>query len=49
MRETQLEHYAEHKADAAKNAADPTEVKAGLAQIVRMLEGPGGEGRTPER
>lgn len=35
LRETQLAHYAEHKADAA-------ELKAGLAQIVRMLEGLGG-------
>jgi uncharacterized coiled-coil protein SlyX len=34
LRETQLEHYADHKADAA-------EVKAGLAQIVRLLEGLG--------
>lgn len=31
LRETQLEHYAEHKADAA-------EIKAGIAQIVRLLE-----------
>jgi len=31
LRETQLEHYAEHKADAA-------EIKLGLAQIVRLLE-----------
>ncbi len=35
LRETQLEHYAEHKTDAA-------EVKAGIAQIVRLLEGLGG-------
>lgn len=35
LRETQLEHHAEHKADAA-------EIKAGIAQIVRLLEGPGG-------
>jgi chromosome segregation ATPase len=34
LRETQLEHYAEHKTDAA-------EVKAGIAQIVRLLEGLG--------
>ncbi len=32
LRETQLDHYAEHKADAA-------EIKAGVGQIVRMLEG----------
>jgi hypothetical protein len=30
LRETQVAHYAEHKADAA-------EMKAGIAQIVRML------------
>jgi hypothetical protein len=36
LRETQLEHYAEHKADAA-------EIKSGLAQIVRLLEGLGGD------
>jgi hypothetical protein len=35
LRETQLEHYAEHKTDAA-------EIKAGIAQIVRLLEGLGG-------
>jgi hypothetical protein len=35
LRETQVAHYGEHKADAA-------EIKAGLAQIVRLLEGPGG-------
>lgn len=35
LRETQLEHYAEHKADSA-------EIKAGIAQIVRLLEGLGG-------
>lgn len=32
LRETQIEHYAEHKADAA-------EIKAGIAQIVQLLEG----------
>jgi chromosome segregation ATPase len=32
LRETQLQHYSEHKADSA-------DLKAGLAQIVRMLEG----------
>jgi len=36
LRETQLAHYREHKADSA-------ELKAGLAQIVRMLEGLGGD------
>jgi chromosome segregation ATPase len=35
LRETQLEHYAEHKTNAA-------ELKAGIAQIVRLLEGIGG-------
>ena len=35
LRETQLEHYAEHKADAA-------EIKAGIAQVVHLLEGLGG-------
>lgn len=35
LRETQLEHYAEHKADAA-------EIKAGIAQIAHLLEGLGG-------
>jgi hypothetical protein len=34
LRETQLEHYTEHKTDAA-------EIKAGIAQIVRLLEGLG--------
>nr|WP_296076287.1 hypothetical protein [uncultured Actinoplanes sp.] len=32
LRETQLDHYGEHKADAA-------EINSGLAQIVRLLEG----------
>ena len=32
LRETQLDHYGEHKADAA-------EIKSGLVQIVRLLEG----------
>ena len=41
LRETQLEHYAEHKADAA-------EIKAGLAQIVRLLEVLGGDSDTQE-
>ncbi|MFC7545798.1 hypothetical protein [Plantactinospora sp. GCM10030261] len=36
LRETQLEHYTEHKADAA-------EIKLGLAHIVRMLEGLSGD------
>jgi hypothetical protein len=35
LRETQVAHYGEHKADAA-------EIKAGLSQIVRLLEGLGG-------
>jgi hypothetical protein len=34
LRQTQLEHYAEHKTDAA-------EIKAGIAQIARLLEGLG--------
>jgi hypothetical protein len=33
LRETQLEHYAEHKTDAA-------EIKAGIAQVVRLLAPP---------
>lgn len=32
LRETQLEHYGQHKAGAA-------EIKSGLAQMVRLLEG----------
>jgi hypothetical protein len=40
FREIQVRHYAEHKADAA-------EMKAGMAQIVRMLEDLSGDGRTP--
>ena len=36
LRETQLEHYGEHKADAA-------EIKSGLVQIVRLLEGLSGD------
>jgi|GEM_PF-2757331 len=35
LRETQLDHHTEHKADAA-------EIKAGVAQILRLLEGLGG-------
>jgi X-X-X-Leu-X-X-Gly heptad repeat protein len=49
LRETQVEHYIEHKADAAELKAgvgelksSVGELKAGLAQIVRMLEGLGG-------
>ena len=39
LRETQLEHYAEHKADSA-------ELKAGIAHIVHLLEtSEGGPGR----
>lgn len=34
LRETQLEHYTEHKTDAA-------EIKAGIERIVRLLEGLG--------
>jgi hypothetical protein len=34
LRETQLEHYAEHKADVA-------EIKAGITQIVTLLDRPG--------
>jgi hypothetical protein len=40
FREIQVRHYAEHKADAA-------EMKAGMAQIVRMLEDLSGDGRSP--
>jgi hypothetical protein len=39
LRVTQVEHYAEHKADLAEGLA---EVKAGLRHIVRLLEKPGG-------
>ncbi|MEV6846437.1 hypothetical protein [Actinoplanes sp. NPDC051411] len=38
FRETTTRHYAEHKADVA-------EMKAGMVQIVRMLESLGGENR----
>jgi len=45
LRETQLEHYAEHKADTAELKASITqmatvvaEVKAGVAHIVTILE-----------
>jgi chromosome segregation ATPase len=45
LRETQLEHYAEHKADVAELKAgavelkaDVAELKAGVAQIVAMLQ-----------
>lgn len=37
LRETQLDHYAELKADVAV-------VKAGVARIVHLLEAPGGPG-----
>jgi hypothetical protein len=49
LRQTQLEHYAEHKADAAEVRGGLAEVKGGLAHIVRLLEGLGGgsESRTP--
>jgi hypothetical protein len=33
LRETQLEHYAEHKADMAQVKADMTEVKADIVQV----------------
>jgi hypothetical protein len=36
LRQAQLEHHAEHKADAA-------EIKAGLARIVALLEGRTGD------
>lgn len=35
LRETQLNHYADHKSDTA-------EIKSGLAHIVNLLEGLGG-------
>jgi hypothetical protein len=42
LRQTQLEHYAEHKADSA-------ELKAGIAHIVHLLERPdGGPGHREE-
>ena len=37
LRETQLEHYSELKSDVG-------ELKAGLTQIVTMLESLGGDG-----
>ena len=40
LRETQLEHYGEDKADAA-------EIKSGLAQIVKLLEGLNGDAGAP--
>jgi hypothetical protein len=46
LRETQLDHHAEHKADLAQVKADLTEVKtvvtAGMGHIVRLLEDLGG-------
>jgi len=36
LRETQLDHFREHQADAA-------EIKSGLARIVRLLEALGGD------
>ncbi len=39
LRETQLEHYGEHKADTA-------EIKAGLTDIARLLEGLSGRPAT---
>jgi hypothetical protein len=38
LHETQIAHYAEHKADSA-------ELKAGLAQIVTLLQGLTGTGK----
>jgi hypothetical protein len=46
LRETQLEHYNEHKADAAELKADVAEIKVGLTHIVRMLEGMTGDAGT---
>ena len=43
LRETQLDHYREHKADSAELKTDITEIKVGLKQIVGMLEGLGGD------
>ncbi|GIE46782.1 hypothetical protein [Actinoplanes nipponensis] len=43
LRETQVSHYAEHKADAAEIKAEAAEIKAGLAHIVRLLEGLSGK------
>jgi predicted TIM-barrel fold metal-dependent hydrolase len=45
LRETQLEHYAEHKADTAAAKADTAEIKAGIAHIVQLLEGLGPNAR----
>lgn len=41
LRETQLDHYAEHKADAV-------EIKSRLAHIVNLLESLGGDASTRE-
>jgi hypothetical protein len=46
LRQTQFEHYAEHKADMAEFkasiAADTAELKTGIAHIVQLLEGADG-------
>lgn len=41
LRETQVAHYADHKADVAELKADVAETKVGIARIVRLLEGRG--------
>lgn len=41
LRETQLDHYAEHKADSV-------EIKSGLTHIVTLLESLGGDSEAPQ-
>jgi hypothetical protein len=38
LRQTQLEHYAEHKADSAELKVGSAEIRAGIAHIVHLLE-----------
>lgn len=49
LRKTQLDYYAEHKADYAGHRADMAKIKSGLAHIVTLLEGLGGDAGTRER
>jgi hypothetical protein len=44
LRETQIEHYAEHKANLADFKA---EVTSGLGHIVHLIEGLGGNSGSP--
>ena len=49
LRETQLDHYAEHKADVVEIKSGVVEIKSGLAHIVTLLAGLGGAARTTRR